>query len=74
MLCLRFSLEEKQDKTSSEKKLEQISDPAFKNEIKHLNTLEKNFEIMLKMRSNERRSNLKTYNYQFHFRPKAKLD
>ena len=69
-----FSLEEKQDKTSSEKKLEQISDPAFKNEIKHLNTLEKNFEIMLKMRSNERRSNLKTYNYQFHFRPKAKLD
>jgi len=45
--------------------LEQESDPAFKNAIKHLNSVDMNFEVKLKLRAEERRSKLKTFNYQF---------
>lgn len=65
-------LEEKKEKPSKKIKLEQISDPAFKNEIKRLNVIEKNYELMLKMRSEDRRKKLKTFNYQFHFSQKVK--
>ncbi|WP_309640796.1 hypothetical protein [Flavobacterium sp.] len=45
--------------------LEQESDPAFTNAIKQLNSVDMNFELKLKLRAEERRSKLKTFNYQF---------
>ncbi|WP_298221709.1 hypothetical protein [Flavobacterium sp.] len=45
--------------------LEQESDPAFNNAIKQLNAVDMNFELKLKLRAEERRSKLKTFNYQF---------
>jgi hypothetical protein len=45
--------------------LEQTSDPAFTNAIKHLDSVNMNFELKLKLRAEERRSKLKTFNYQF---------
>lgn len=37
----------------------------FSNAIKHLNSVDMNFELILKLRAEERRSKLKTFNYQF---------
>jgi hypothetical protein len=37
----------------------------FSNAIKHLNSVDMNFELKLKLRAEERRSKLKTFNYQF---------
>lgn len=45
--------------------IEQESDPVFTNAIKHLNSVDMNFEVKLKLRAEERRSKLKTFNYQF---------
>lgn len=67
-----ISLKETKETSLKKGKLEQISDPLFKNEIKRLNALEKNYELTLKMRSEDRRRKLKTFNYQFHFIPKVK--
>ena len=49
-----------------QKKKEQVEkDPVFTNAIKHLNSVDMNFEVKLKLRAEERRSKLKTFNYQF---------
>jgi len=45
--------------------IDQQSDPAFKNAIKQLNSVDMNFEVKLKLRAEERRSKLKIFNYQF---------
>ena len=45
--------------------LDQESDPAFTNAIKYLNSVDMNFELTLKLRAEERRSKLKTFNYEF---------
>ena len=45
--------------------LEQESDSVFSNAIRQLNSVDMNFELKLKLRAEERRSKLKTFNYQF---------
>ena len=47
------------------KKKEQETDPAFTKAITYLNSVDMNFELKLKLRAEERRSKLKTFNYQF---------
>ena len=37
----------------------------FSNAMKHINAVDMNFELKLKLRAEERRSKLKTFNYQF---------
>lgn len=63
--------ETNQESSNKILKLEQTEDPAFKSHIKHLNALEKDFELKLKMRAEERKSKLKSFNYQFHFGQKS---
>lgn len=41
------------------------NDTIFTNAIKQLNSVDMNFELKLKLRAEERRSKLKTFNYQF---------
>jgi len=40
-------------------------DAVFSNAMKQLNSIDMNFELKLKLRAEERRSKLKTFNYQF---------
>ena len=50
---------------------DQGSDPVFTNALKHLNAVDMNFELKLKLRAEERRSKLKTFNYQFKLNQNA---
>ena len=45
--------------------LEHESEAVFTNAIRQLNSVDMNFELKLKLRAEERRSKLKTFNYQF---------
>lgn len=45
--------------------LDQETDAAFTQAIRHLNSVDMNFELKLKLRAEERRSKLKMFNYQF---------
>ena len=40
-------------------------DIVFSNAMRHINAVDMNFELKLKLRAEERRSKLKTFNYQF---------
>lgn len=53
----------KKEKSDSNKEHE--NDHIFTNAIKQLNAVDMNFELKLKLRAEERRSKLKTFNYQF---------
>ena len=43
----------------------------FSNAMKHINAVDMNFELKLKLRAEERRSKLKTFNYQFKLNQNA---
>ncbi len=52
-------------KVFSETTAEDEKDAIFSKAIKQLNSVDMNFELKLKLRAEERRSKLKTFNYQF---------
>ena len=56
-----------QKETVNKKEKEAI----FSNAIKQLNSVDMNFELKLKLRAEERRSKLKTFNYQFKLNQNA---
>lgn len=59
------SHDEKPKKTDSTEALDPEKDEAFAKAMKYLNSVDMNFELKLKLRAEERRSKLKTFNYQF---------
>lgn len=65
--------EAKQNKQERTVVVEQQSDPVFTNAIKQLNSVDMNFELKLKLRAEERRSKLKTFNYQFKLNQNSAL-
>lgn len=58
-------------KTEVVAKKEQENEAIFTKAIKHLNSVDMNFELKLKLRAEERRSKLKTFNYQFKLNQNA---